>query len=157
MRRLRRSSPCTRFGRRRFGRGSSTEGAKLDVSGNGGRRSVGPILAGFGRGRARKEVEEVRGEAREVLARGIEAGWRATAGTTSGGVQHELCATRTRGRRRLERRRSFPGLREDKGGARRTRIAGMIDAWRSSPASTVAGRGMGEHSGEHGTTGSSFD
>ena len=42
-----------------------------------------------------------------------------------------------------ERRRSFPGLREDKGGAWRTRIAGMIDAWRSSPASTVAGRGMG--------------
>ena len=49
-------------------------GAKLDVSGNGDRRSAGPIPAEFGRGRARKEVEEVRDEAREVLARGIEAG-----------------------------------------------------------------------------------
>ena len=31
--------------------------------------------------------------------------------------------------------RSFQGLREDKGGAWRARFAGMLDAWRSSPAS----------------------
>ena len=44
----------------------------------------------------------------------------------------------------LEGRRRFPCSREDKGGAQTPRIAGMSDAWRSSPASTVAGLGMGK-------------
>ena len=49
MRGLRGSSPCTRFGRRRAGGGSSTERAELGEDDNGGRRS-GPD---FGRCRAR--------------------------------------------------------------------------------------------------------
>jgi len=44
----------------------------------------------------------------------------------------------------MEGRRRFPCSREDKGGAQTPRIAGMSDAWRSSPASTVAGHGMGK-------------
>jgi hypothetical protein len=45
----------------------------------------------------------------------------------------------------MEGRRRFPCSREDKGGAQTPRIAGMSDVWRSSPASTVAGRGMGKN------------
>ena len=48
--------------------------------------SAGPIPAEFGRGRAREWVEEAKGEAREALAQGIKAGWRATAGAASGGT-----------------------------------------------------------------------
>ena len=45
----------------------------------------------------------------------------------------------------MEGRRRFPCSREDKGGAQTPRIAGMSDAWRSFPASTVADRGMGKN------------
>ena len=36
------------------------------------------------------------------------------------------------------REEKLPVLAKDKGGARRTRIAGMNDAWRSSPAATAS-------------------
>ena len=42
------------------------------------------------------------------------------------------------------REEKVPCSREDKGGAQTPRNAGMSDAWRSSPASTVAGVGMGK-------------
>ena len=75
------------------------------------------ISAGFRCGRSRGEVEEVQGEARGFGVHGIGLRRRGLAGTASDGVQPELSATRARGRRRLEGRRSFPCTREDKGGA----------------------------------------
>ena len=42
---------------------------------------------------------------------------------------------------------SFEGVREDKSGARTTRIAGGRDAWRRSP---TADAGMGAHIGNAG-------
>ena len=98
---------------------------------------AGPIPAGFGRGRAREWVEEGKGEAREVRARRIRAGWQGTAGGASDGARLVLCSRELEewdeGKGR-EDRRSFQGVREDKGGARRARFAGMLNAWRSSPA-----------------------
>ena len=91
-------------------------------------------LAGFGLNRARGGAGQVWGEARELGARRIRAGRRGTAGGASDGALLVLCL------RELEEgdegkgmagKRSFQGVREDKGGARRARFAGMLDAWRA--------------------------
>ena len=84
------------------------------------------------------------GESARLRARRIEAGWRGSADATNGGV-HSSSAQREREEGEgLKGRRRFPCSREDKGGAQTPRIAGMSDAWRSSPASTIAGLGMGK-------------
>ena len=87
--------------------------------------------AGGGLNRARGWSEEVWVEVERLGVRRIKAGQRGFAGATSSGVQLELCVTRTRGRRGDGREEKLPDLREDKGGVRRTRIAGMNDAWRA--------------------------
>jgi hypothetical protein len=78
-----------------------------------------PDSAGVGLDRARGGAEVVWGEVERLRVRRF------------GGVQLELCATRTRGRRGDGRKEMLPGLREDKGDARRMRIARMNDAWRA--------------------------
>ena len=105
----------------------------------------GPELdpGGFGLNRARGGAGQVRGEARELGARRIRAGQRGTAGRASVGALLVLCSRELEegdeGKGR-EDRRSFQGVREDKGGAQRARFAGMLDAWRRQRHSRRYGR-----------------
>jgi hypothetical protein len=82
------------------------------------------ISAGFGHGRGRGEVEEGRGEVAQLRTLRVRAGWRARAGRANGG---ELClssaCTEEEGEERDGTGR-LQGARDDKDGARMTRIAG---------------------------------
>ena len=93
------------------------------------------------------------GEVARLWARGIEAGWRRSAGgapaTSSARARLGVNARKKKGTGKVDM-----ASRADKNGARRARFAGARDTWRS-PAVC---RGMGaEHSGEQGSTVNPFD
>ena len=106
------------------------------------------ISAGFGHGRARGWSEWVDGEAAQLGVRRIEAGWRGLAGgITNDGRRDELGFARSAhgARKGNGGTGSFEGARDDKSGARTTRIVGMDDAWSRSPAfSRRYGRGRAQ-------------
>ena len=89
------SLPGIDFARKKAGRGSPTEGAKLgaelDEGSNGGRR-LGLTSAGVGHGRARGGMEELRGEVAQLGVRRIEVGRRGLAGATSDGDFARFCS-----------------------------------------------------------------
>ena len=106
------------------------------------------ISAGAGHGRARGWSEWVDGEAAQLGVRRIEAGWRGLAGgMTNDGRGDELGFARSAhgARKGNGGTGSFEGARDDKSGARTTRIVGMDDAWSRSPAfSRRYGRGRAQ-------------
>ena len=111
----------------------------------------------FGQGKRHERAQggavEVEGEVARLWARGIEAGWRRSAGgapaTSSARARLGVNARRRKGAEKVDK-----AWRADKNGAQRARFAGAHDAWRS-PAVC---RGMGaEHSGEQGSTVTPFD
>jgi len=65
---------------------------------------------------------------------GFERGGEEMAGATSSARVGSTCSEEGEGDGREEK---LPVLAKDKGGTRRTRIIGMNDAWRSSPAATA--------------------
>ena len=106
------------------------------------------ISAGFAHGRSRGRSEWVDDEAAQLGVRRIEAGWRGLAGgMTNDGRREELGFARfAHGARKGNGGTgSFEGARDDKSGARTTRIVGMDDAWSRSPAfSRRYGRGSAQ-------------
>ena len=105
------------------GDGNGGRGLELDFSRGGAPTGSRRVVGGEGRGGS--------GFGR-IGARGTTAGRRTTAGAASdelGFAQSARCA-----RKGNEGTGSFEGARDDKSCARTTRIAGMDDAWSSSPA-----------------------
>ena len=84
------------------------------------------------------------GEAAQLGVRRIVAGRRAVAGAADGGDSARLGSHELEEREGTVGTGSFKCDREDKIGARTTRITGGRDAWRRSP---TADAGMGGHSG----------